>query len=185
MALVAWEIGQFKKTYGSSNFAKATKTQDILQDMLDSIEDDKERIKKGNEEAKKLGEKGQPNDLRRKAEKLEQVRMLDPKDALLTSTAANAWFHYGNPLVHGNGCDRPMGIQKAIPLYQQVVAAYPMNTRQLLALGRCYQALENGKDARIWYKKVIDIDGDKGMGTYAKGLLRNLDAKDQARAKRK
>jgi tetratricopeptide (TPR) repeat protein len=110
---------------------------------------------------------------------------VDPQDLNLRSQTANAWYEWGNPAPHGNSCDRADGMKKAIPHFEVILQAYPRNTSFLLAIGRCYQALEDSKNARPYYEKVIEIDGTKGNANVAKSLIRNMEQKDAARAKQK
>lgn len=183
LILLEWEIKQWKIKYASSDFAKDQKNADKLQDMLDSIKDDIAVIKENLTKADELGAGGQPNDLKAKAEYLEEVLKLDPLDLNLRSKVANAWFTWGNPIPGGNGCDRAEGMKKAIPHYEVILQAYPRNTAFLTAIGRCYQALEDSKHARIYYEQVLEIDGpNKGQGPTARQLLENMDKKDAARS---
>jgi tetratricopeptide (TPR) repeat protein len=114
---------------------------------------------------------------------MEEILKIDPEDLNLRSQVGNAWFIWGNPAPHGNSCDRADGVKKAIPHYEIIVKAYPSNTSFLLALGKCYQALEDSKHARVYYDKVIEIDGTKGNAVTAKALIRNMDMADQNRSK--
>ena len=184
LVLLEWEIKQWKIKYASSDFAKDPKNSDKLQEILDSIKDDLSVIKENIAKADEMGASGNANDQKAKAEYLEEVLKLDPMDLNLRSKTANAWYEWGNPADHGNSCDRADGMKKAIPHYQIIVEAYPRNTSFLLALGRCYQALEDSKNARVYYEKVIEIDGTKGNSTVAKALIRNMEQKDANRAKK-
>ncbi|MEZ5992341.1 MAG: tetratricopeptide repeat protein [Planctomycetota bacterium] len=183
LVLVEWEIKQFKIKFGSSDFLKDTKNSDKLQEILDSIKDDLAVIQDNLEEArKKVTDNGNPNQLKEKAEYMEGILTIDPEDMNLRSQVANAWYAWGNPAPHGNGCDRAEGIKKAIPHYERILEVFPNNTSFLLAMGRCYQALEDSKHARGYYEKVIELDGTKGSGPTAKALIRNMDQNDANRA---
>lgn len=184
LILIEWEIKQFKIKYGSAEFLKDTKITDKLQEIQDSITDDLALIKENLEQSRKMATDNNPNDLKKKAEFLEQILLIDPQDLNLRSQVANAWYIWGNPAPHGNGCDRAEGMKKAIPHYEIIVQAYPNNSGFLLAIGRCYQALENSKQARPYYEKVIEIDGNQGNGNTAKSLIRNMDQGDQNRSKK-
>ncbi len=156
---------------------------DKLQEILDSIKDDLAVIQDNLEEArKKVTDSGNPNQLKEKAEYMEGILTIDPEDMNLRSQVANAWYAWGNPAPHGNGCDRAEGIKKAIPHYERILEIFPNNTAFLLAMGRCYQALEDSKHARGYYEKVIELDGTKGSGPTAKALIRNMDQNDANRA---
>lgn len=184
LILIEWEIKQFKIRFGSSDFLKDTKITDKLQEIQDSITDDLALIKDNLEQARKMAPDSNANDLKKKAEFLEQILLIDPQDLNLRSQVANAWYTWGNPAPHGNSCDRADGMKKAIPHYEIIVKAYPNNSSFLLAIGRCYQALENSKQARPYYEKVIEIDGNQGNGVTAKALIRNMDQGDQNRSKK-
>jgi tetratricopeptide (TPR) repeat protein len=184
LILIEWEIKQFKIRFGSSDFLKDTKITDKLQEIQDSITDDLALIKDNLEQARKMAPDSNANDLKKKAEFLEQILLIDPQDLNLRSQVANAWYTWGNPAPHGNSCDRADGMKKAIPHYEIIVKAYPNNSSFLLAMGRCYQALENSKQARPYYEKVIEIDGNQGNGVTAKALIRNMDQGDQNRSKK-
>lgn len=184
LVLIEWEIKQFKIKYGSSDFLKDTKNTDKLQEIQDSITDDLALIKDNLDQSRKMAADGDANELKKKAEFLEQILLIDPMDYNLRSQVANAWYTWGNPAPHGNSCDRADGMKKAIPHYEIIVQAYPNNTGFLMALGRCYQALENSKQARPYYEKVIEIDGNAGNGLTAKALISNMDQGDQNRAKK-
>ena len=183
LILVEWDVKQWKIKYASSDFAKDAKNTDKLQEILDSIKDDLALIKDNVAKANELGASGDANDLKAKAEYLEEVLKLDPMDLQLRSQTANAWFLWGNPSPHGNGCDRSDGVKKAIPHYEIILTAYPRNTAFLLAMGRCYQALEDSKHARVYYEQVIEIDGKKGNGGLAESLIRNMEQNDANRKK--
>ncbi|MBX3473313.1 MAG: tetratricopeptide repeat protein [Planctomycetes bacterium] len=184
LILIEWEIKQFKIAYASSDFLKNTKNADVLQAILDSIVDDKAVIKSNREDAAKLPKNDKDaKGMKAKAERMEQVLVIDPMDVALRSETANAWYLYGAPLDHGNGCERTEGINAAIPHYKKILEVYPNNSAFLLALGRCYQALEDSKQARPYYQKVIDLEGDKGLGSTAQALMRNMDARDITRLK--
>ena len=184
LILLEWEIKQWKIKYASSDFAKDTKNSDMLQDILDSIKDDLAVIKENLAKADEIGASGDANDLKAKAEYLEEVLKLDPKDLNLRSKTAHAWYEWANPADHGNSCDRVEGVKKAIPHYEIILEAYPRNSSFLLAMGRCYQAQEDSKNARVYYEKVIEIEGTKGYGITAKALIRNMEMKDANRAKK-
>ncbi|MBE7493196.1 MAG: hypothetical protein HS108_15755 [Planctomycetes bacterium] len=190
LILIEWEIKQFKIAYASSDFLKDAKNADVLNAIMDSITDDKELIKRNTEDARKIlqdpknpNASKDPNLLKKKAEMMEVILQIDPMDTALRAETANAWFLYGAPADHGNGCERSDGVKKAIPHYQEILKVYPENSAFWLALGRCYQALEDSKNARPCYNKVIAIEGDKGIGGTARALIRNMDAKDEARMK--
>ncbi|MCA8917030.1 MAG: hypothetical protein KDB90_16695 [Planctomycetes bacterium] len=183
LVLLQWEIKQYKIAYASSDFLKDTKVTDKLQEITDSITDDLALIKDNMEVARNMGADGDANELKKKAEFMEEVLKIDPMDLNLRSQVGNAWYIWGNPAPHGNSCDRADGMKKAIPHYEIIIKAYPNNTAFLLALGRCYQALEDSKHARVYYEKVIEIDGTKGNAVTAKALIRNMDMADQTRAK--
>jgi tetratricopeptide (TPR) repeat protein len=185
LVLLEWEIKQWKIKYASSDFAKDPKNSDRLDEIMDSIKDDLAAIKENLERANKLGESGDEKDLKAKAEFLEEILKVDPQDLNLRSQTANAWYEWGNPAPHGNSCDRADGMKKAIPHFEVILQAYPRNTSFLLAIGRCYQALEDSKNARPYYERVIEIDGTKGNANVAKSLIRNMEQKDAARAKQK
>lgn len=181
LILVDWEIKQFKIAYEDLLKDDAKRTDELLA-ITDSIKDDLTAIKDNKTKAQEIGSSGQPNDLKKKAEYMEEILKIDPMDLALRSEVANSWYTWGNPAPHGNSCDRADGVKAAIPHYKIIVEAYPTNTGFLLALGRCYQALENSKDAKTYYDKVIELDGVKGNGTTAKSLIRNMEEKDKARA---
>lgn len=190
LILIEWEIKQFKIAYASSDFLKDTKNADVLAAIMDSITDDKALIKDNVEAARKITQDPKnpnaakdPNKLKEKCERMELILKMDPMDTALRAETANSWFLYGAPADHGNGCERSEPIKKAIPHYEMILKVYPMNSAFWLALGRCYQALEDSKKARPCYDKVIAIEGDKGIGGTAKSLIRNMDAKDEARLK--
>ena len=184
LILLEWEIKQWKIKYASSDFAKDTKNGDKLQDIMDSIKDDLAVIKENLTKADEIGASGDANDQKAKAEYLEEVLKLDPMDLNLRSKTANAWFEWGNPADHGNSCDRVEGMKKAIPHYEIILEAYPRNPSFLLAMGRCYQAQEDSKNARVYYERVIEIEGTKGYAVTAKALIRNMEQKDANRAKK-
>lgn len=190
LILLEWEIKQFKIAYASSDFLKEAKNADVLAAIMDSITDDKELIKRNTEDARKILQDPKnpnaakdPNLLKKKAEMMEAILQIDPMDTALRAEVANSWFLYGAPADHGNGCERTDPIKKAIPHYEEILKVYPQNSAFWLALGRCYQALEDSKKAKPCYDKVIAIEGDKGLGGTAKSLIRNMDAKDEARMK--
>jgi tetratricopeptide (TPR) repeat protein len=183
LVLLEWEIKQYKIAYGSADFLKDVKNTDKLQEVLDSITDDLAVIKENMEKARAMAANGDANEMKKKAEFMEEILKIDPMDLNLRSQVGNAWYLWGNPAPHGNSCDRADGMKKAIPHYEIVVAAFPRNTAFLLALGRCYQALEDSKNARVYYDKVIEIDGTKGNAVMAKALIRNMDMKDAGRSK--
>ena len=185
LVLLEWEIKQWKIKYASSDFAKDSKNSDTLQDILDSIKDDLSVIKENLTKADEIGASGDANDQKAKAEYLEEVLKLDPMDLNLRSKTANAWFEWGNPADHGNSCDRSDGMKKAIPHYEVILEAYPRNCAFLLAMGRCYQALEDSKHARIYYERVIEIEDGKGFAATAEALIRNMEQKDANRAQQK
>lgn len=184
LILLEWEIKQWKIKYASSDFAKETKNSDKLQDIMDSIKDDLAVIKENLAKADEIGASGKANDQKAKAEYLEEVLKLDPMDLNLRSKTANAWYEWANPADHGNSCDRVEGVKKAIPHYEIILEAYPRNSAFLLAMGRCYQAQEDSKNARIYYERVIEIEGTKGYAVTAKALIRNMEQKDANRAKK-
>lgn len=184
LVFIDWEIKQFQLKYGASDFAKKNDTVDTIGLIKDSIKDDlaiiKDNLKKADEIIK---EPGNANQMEERAEYLEEVLKIDPWDTNLRSKVANAWYEWGNPLPHGNGCDRFDGMRNAIPHYEVILESYPNNTSILLALGRCWQAMENSKKARPYYEKVIEIDGTKGNAVTAKALIRNMEMKDANRSK--
>lgn len=184
LVFIEWDIKKFKQAYATSEFFKQTKIQDKLGVIMDSIKDDLELLKDNLKSIEdEFKGKDKPADQKKKVEKLAHLRMIDPMDVKMMSQVANLWFKYANPAGHGNSCDRVEGVKKAIPLYKELLERYPYNTAYLMALGRCYQAQENSKDARIYYQKVIDIDGaGKGLSTTAEALIRNMEKKDQNRA---
>lgn len=185
LILVEWELKQFKIAYASSDFLKDQKNIDRLQEIQDSITDDLAIIKDNVEKSRTMGtEASKPNELKAKAEFLEEVLKIDPMDLNLRSLTANAWYTWGNPAPHGNGCDRNDGIKAAIPHYKVILEAFPNNTGFLLALGRCYQALGDSKTARPYYDKVIEIDGTAGNGPNAAAFKRNMDQADTNRSKK-
>jgi len=185
LVLLEWEIKQYKISYAASDFLKDTKNTDKLQEIQDSITDDLALIKENIEASRSIGsgENPNPNDLKKKAEFLEEVLKIDPMDLNLRGQVGTAWYIWANPAPHGNSCDRADGCKKAIPHFLIICEAYPRNTAYLLALGRCYQALEDSKNARVYYDKVIAIDGTKGNAITAKALIRNMDQKDAGRSK--
>lgn len=185
LVLLEWEIKQFKAGYGNSDFLKNPKNVDLLTAISDSITDDLGMLKDNVPKAKALAkdDKDVPG-MKAKAEQMELLLKVDPCDLSLRGECANAWYLYGHPAEHGNGCDRADGIKKAIPHYEVISAALPMNTSFLLALGRCWQALENSKEAKPYYERVVAIEGNKGNGSMAQSLMRNMDQKDQARGKK-
>ncbi|MCA8910403.1 MAG: hypothetical protein KDB82_01765 [Planctomycetes bacterium] len=184
LVLIEWEIKQYKIKYASSDFLKDTKHTDTLQEILDSIKDDLAVIQENLEKAKeKVTDPSNGNQLKAKAEYMEEVLKIDPEDVNLRSQVANAWYTYANPAGHGNSCDHADGMKKAIPHYEIILQAYPNSTSFLLAMGRCYQALEDSKHARVYYDRVIELDGTKGYGPTAKALIRNMEMKDAARSK--
>ncbi|MDC1142165.1 hypothetical protein OAU50_03670 [Planctomycetota bacterium] len=184
---IEWDIKMYKKAYASSEFFKLEKTQATLELIQDSITDDlalmTDNLKNINDKYKG---KDKPKDLKNRVLELEILRKIDPLDINLLSKVANLWYKYANPADHGNGCDRVEGIKKAIPLYEELLELYPFNTAYLISMGRCYQAMEDSKNARIYYEKVIDIDGpNKGLSSNAEALIRNMEQKDQNRSKKK
>lgn len=184
LVLLEWEIKQYKIKFASSDFLKDTKNTDLLQVILDSIKDDLAIITENLEKAREIvKDSGNANQQKEKAEFLEEILKIDPEDVNLRSQVANAWYTWGNPAGHGNSCDRSDGMKKAIPHYEVILRSYPNSTGFLMALGRCYQALENSKSARVYYDRVIELDGTKGNGPTAKALIRNMEQKDAARAK--
>lgn len=190
LILIEWEIKQFKLAYASSDFLKEPKNADVLAAIMDSITDDKALIKDNVENARKITADPKdpkaakdPNKLKEKCERMEQILKIDPMDTALRAETANSWFLYGAPADHGNGCERSEPIKKAIPHYLEILKVFPKNSAFWLALGRCYQALEDSKNARPAYDKVIEIEGDKGYGSTAKSLIRNMDARDETRMK--
>jgi len=190
LILIEWEIKQFKLAYASSDFLKDTKNTDVLAAIIDSITDDKAVIKDNVEKARKIlqdpkdpNASKNPNNLKKKAEMMEAILLVDPEDTALRAETANSWFLYGAPADHGNGCERADGVKKAIPHYKLILQVFPKNSAFWLALGRCYQALEDSKNAKPAYDEVIAIEGDKGLGSTAKSLIRNMDARDEARMK--
>lgn len=181
LVLIDWEIRQFKIAY-EDLLKDDAKRNDELTAITDSIKDDLTAIKDNKTKANEMAASGQPNDLKKKAEYMEEILKIDPMDLNLRSEVANAWYIWGNPAPHGNSCDRADGIKAAIPHYKIILEAYPSNTGILLALGRCYQALESSKEARGYYDKVIELEGTKGNGPTAKALIRNMEDKDRNRA---
>jgi tetratricopeptide (TPR) repeat protein len=182
LVLLEWEITQYKRTYASSDFLKDTKNTDKLQEIQDSIADDLAVIKENLDAAGKMAADGDANALEKKCEFLEEILKIDPQDLNLRGQVGTAWFQWGKPADHGNSCDRADGCKRAIPHFEIILKAYPRNTAYLLALGRCYQALQDTKKARPYYELVIEIDGTKGNATTAKALIRNMDMADQNRA---
>lgn len=180
---IEWEIKQFKRNYGASDFAKKDSTTATLQDILDSIKDDlavlKDNLQKVDDIVKNPND---PNQLEKKAEFLEELLKFDPMDINLRSKVGNAWYEWGNPHPSGNGCDRYKGMKKAVPHYEAILEAYPNSVPFLMAIGRCWQAMENSDDARPYYEKVIDLEGDEGHGRVAAALIRNMENKDAERA---
>lgn len=187
LVFIEWDIKNYKQAFATSEFFKQEKTQDKLSALLDSIKDDlellKDNLKNITDEFKG---KDSPIDQKKKVLKLAKLRLIDPMDMALLSQVANLWYKYARPAGHGNSCDRLEGVKKAIPLYEQLLKRYPYNTAYLVAMGRCYQAQENSKDARVYYEKVIEIDGaGKGNARTAAALIRNMEEKDRARAEQK
>lgn len=183
LILLEWEIKQYKLTYASSEFLKNAKNADVLAQIMDSITDDKAIIKDNLEKAKALWSDKDIKGQQAKCEMMEEILRIDPMDVALRAETANSWFLYGKPAEHGNGCDRSDPIKKAIPHYLEILKIYPESSGYWLALGRCYQALEDSKRAKPCYDKVIAMEGDKGLGSTAKALQRNMDTKDENRAK--
>ncbi|MBK8205953.1 MAG: tetratricopeptide repeat protein [Planctomycetes bacterium] len=185
LLILEWDFKQLKIAYQNTDYLKDQKRLDEIQVILDSIKDDLSIIADQKKVAQDKGAAGQPNDLKAKADHLEVVLQIDPQDLALRADVAAAWFAWANPATHGNSCDRVDGVKNAIPHYQAILAVYPTNTSFLLQLGKCYQAMENSKEARKYYDRVIAIDGTKGNAVTAKALIRNMDIKDQNRAKGK
>lgn len=190
LALIEWEIKQYKRAYSSADFAKKANTVDTLEDILDSIKDDKALIDDNWKNAKDLPAqfknqgKSKGEGLKAKAELMEKVLRLNPKNLRLKSEVANAWFTYANPAPHGNSCDRSEGCKKAIPHYEELLKVYPENIGLLMAMGRLYQAQEDSKKARPYYERVIELEPDGGNARTAKSLIRNMEMKDQQRGKK-
>src|SRR5690606_16173826 len=101
LVLIEWEIKQFKIKYGSSDFLKDTKNTDKLQEIQDSITDDLALIKDNLDQSRKMATDGDANEMKKKAEFLEQILLIDPMDYNLRSQVANAWYTWGNPAPHG------------------------------------------------------------------------------------
>jgi hypothetical protein len=187
LVFVEWDIKNYKQAYASSDYFKLEKTQALLELVMDTIKDDLE-LKQDNLKNidDKYKGKTDPKDMKKRILEMESVRGIDPMDMKLLSQVANLWYEYANPADHGNGCDRLEGVKKAIPLYQELLKHYPYNTAYLMAMGRCYQAKEDSKNARGYYEKVIAIDGPrKGKTPTAEALIRNMEMKDQNRANKK
>jgi tetratricopeptide (TPR) repeat protein len=182
LVLLEWEIKQYKISFASADFMKDTKNVDRLQEIQDSITDDLAVIKENQTQARDMAKDGNANDLQKKAEFMEEILKIDPMDLNLRGQVGTTWFLWGNPADHGNSCDRADGVKKAIPHFEIILQAYPRNTAYLMAMGRCYQALQDTKHARPYYEKVIEIDGTKGNAPTAASLLRNMDQADQNRA---
>lgn len=183
LVLLEWEIKQYKIAYASSDFLKDTKNTDKLQEIMDSIADDLAVIKENMEVANKMAADNNANEVKKKAEFMEEILKIDPKNLHMRGQVGTIWYMWGNPAPHGNACDRADGVKKAIPHFEIILVAYPRNTAYLLALGRCYQALEDTKKARPYYEQVIEIEGADGTNArMAKALLNNMDQYDQNRA---
>lgn len=181
LIFVEWEIKQFKLAFGGSDLLKDEKKQEELQTILDSITDDRAHIDAERKKLREIDTTGKPNDQERKAQAYEGLLRLDPMDVSLRAEVAQAWFVWANPDQWGNSCDRVQGLKNAIPHYEEILKVYPNNTAFLIQMGRCYQAQEDSKNARVYYEKVIEIDGTGGQAPTAKALIRNMDIKDQNR----
>ncbi|MBX3458846.1 MAG: tetratricopeptide repeat protein [Planctomycetes bacterium] len=183
LIMLEWDIKQLKIAFQNTDYVKDEKRQAELQAILDSIKDDLAIIADQKKIANEKGAGGQPNDQKAKAEHLELTLKIDPSDLALRADVAAAWYAWAGVADHGNSCDRVQGVKNAIPHYDAILKEYPNNTAFLLQMGRCYQAMESSKEARKYYDRVIAIDGTKGNAITAKALIRNMDLKDQNRAK--
>ncbi len=181
---IEWDFKQFKIAYQNSEFLKDTKRQEEMQLILDSIKDDLALLNENRKKARDMGATGNANDIKEQADFLETLLRIDPMDVTLRAEVADAWFKWGEPDQYGNGCARVQGMKNAIPHYAEVLKAYPFSTAFLLRMGQCYQAQEDSTNARKYYQQVLDIAGVKGHGQTAQALMRNMDVKDQGRAKK-
>lgn len=187
LVLIEWDIRQFERKFGGSDFFKEEETVETLQNMKDSIKDDLQLIKDRLAKAEEIIEDKSdpnPNNQEEKAQFMEEIMRIDPMDMNLRAKVADAWYQWANPADHGNSCDRVQGMKKAIPHYEAILEKYPNNTSILLRVGKAYQAQEDSSNARGYYERVIELDPNR-LGKTAKALIRNMEMKDASRAKRK
>jgi tetratricopeptide (TPR) repeat protein len=180
-----YDFNQFKIAYQGTDFLKDERKQAEIEQIIESIADDRARIAEELATAESIEIAGKPNEAERKANMMEQILRIDPMDMHLRSKVAQAWMDWANPADHGNSADRVQGLRRAIPHWEELLKVYPQNTSFLIALGRCYQAQEDSTRARVYYERVIEIDGTGGHSNVARALIRNMELKDQNRQKGK
>jgi hypothetical protein len=178
-----YDFRQYKIAFQNTDFIKQKKIEDELLLVTDSIKDDMALLNENKKKAREMPASND-NEQRQKAEFLEQILQIDPLDIALRAEVAAAWYEWADVEAHGNSCARVQGLKNAIPHYEEVLRHYPFSTRFLLRMGQCYQAQEDSKRARGYYEAVIDIAGTQGDAVTAKALIRNMELKDQTRAKK-
>jgi tetratricopeptide (TPR) repeat protein len=183
LARLDWDFRQFEIAYKNTEFLKETKTQEVMQEIKDSIKNDIGLLNDNKKQAREMPTKDD-DEQREKAEFLEQILQIDPMDIALRADVAAAWYLWADVDAHGNSAARVQGLKNAIPHYEEVLKIYPFSTAFLLRMGQCYQAQEDSKKARVYFEAVIDIAGTKGDAVTAKALIRNMEIKDSTRAKK-
>ncbi len=179
LMMLDYRIREFRRTYKASTFIKGKDVESKLVAIEDSIKDDQLTIKELRKQAadETIGKQ-------KRAQLLEVACALDPEDLALQGEVGNAWIAWADIAPHGNECAHSDGVQGARPHFEKILTVYPENTSYLIWVGKCYQALQDGK-AKAYYEKVVKLCGrDKGDGKTAQALLDNMDKKDQARAKK-
>jgi tetratricopeptide (TPR) repeat protein len=185
LMLLEWQFKELNRAYGETAFLNDERRKADIQAIMDSIKDDLAFLREQLDRSRTMAESGNPRDQRAKAEFLEALLPVDPSDMRLRAEVGHAWLAWANIADHGNGADRTEGCKRAIPHYEEVLKLYPNNTAFLLAIGRCYQALEDSNNARRYYERVKAIDGAGGLSGQADGFIRNMEQKDQARSQRR
>lgn len=182
LIFVEWEIKQFRIQFAGSKFIEDKKNADKLADMERSVRDDMDLMKDGLERANSIPKSSDDvKGIEAKLNLMEQYLALDPMSLHLRSQIGNEWYAFAKTDEYGNDCQRPAAARKAIEHYKILVDAYPQNLPYLTAMAKCYQALQESKQAGPLYDKVIEIDGDGQWGRTAAALKRNMELKDEHR----